>query len=156
MMDSMAKASESGPHVTLEVRVWWSDDGELLITSDDRDLGPKGLVLKVNRYTPAWSQLQQLLATMAKPHGPIPSMKRAPRKSTAYSIDDLRRVHPKSHTPWTPEEEQLLVERVEQGATIEALVAEFGRNPNGITARMGRLGIAAAQHSDEDTNDNHK
>ncbi|GGN43976.1 transposase-like protein [Actinoplanes campanulatus] len=67
--------------------------------------------------------------------GPRPGPKQPP----AYTMDDLRQEHPNSHRRWTPEEEQRLARRAAEGATVPELMAEFGRNENGITARLARL-----------------
>jgi len=57
------------------------------------------------------------------------------------TLDDRRRVHPNSHTRWTADEEARLIRRAGQGASLEQLVSEFGRNTNAITIRLERNGI---------------
>lgn len=63
---------------------------------------------------------------------------RPPKPPPAYRLDDLRKVHPNSHKKWTADEDARLARRAADGATIEQLVAEFGRNANGIQARLAR------------------
>lgn len=66
-----------------------------------------------------------------------------PRQSNhiaAYTMEDLRAVHPNSHKRWEPEEDERLARRSQEGATLNELVQEFGRNEGAIEARLGRLG----------------
>ncbi|GAA3201060.1 hypothetical protein ACFO1B_05930 [Dactylosporangium siamense] len=57
----------------------------------------------------------------------------------AYTMEDLRRVHPNSHKPWRPEDDARLAERAAQGATVNELMSEFGRNRGAIAARLNRV-----------------
>jgi hypothetical protein len=57
----------------------------------------------------------------------------------AYSMADLRAVHPNSHKRWEPAEDERLARRSQEGATLGELVREFGRNEGAITARLDRL-----------------
>jgi hypothetical protein len=67
-----------------------------------------------------------------------------PKPPPAYTVADLRATHANSHKRWTAEEEEQLTRRHREGASIERLVAEFGRNEGGITARLQRLGLIDA------------
>ncbi|MFB6724862.1 3'-5' exonuclease [Kribbella sp. NPDC056345] len=67
-----------------------------------------------------------------------PSGQAAPKPPQAYTMDDLRREHPNSHKRWTPEEEVRLMTRHAEGATVQDLISEFGRNYNAITIRLAQ------------------
>ncbi|WP_410583831.1 3'-5' exonuclease [Amycolatopsis sp. lyj-108] len=64
-----------------------------------------------------------------------------PKAEPAYTMDELRTVHRNSHKRWTDEEEQRLARRHAEGASIQQLVEEFGRNEGGVTARLARLSL---------------
>lgn len=72
---------------------------------------------------------------------PMQSAPARPKPPPAYTFEDLRADHPNSHQRWTEDEEQRLIARVHQGASITELVNEFGRNSGGITSRIGHLGL---------------
>ena len=65
----------------------------------------------------------------------------APKPIPAYTMEDLRRSHPNSHKPWLPEDDARLATRFADGATVEELMVEFGRNHNAITSRLGHLRV---------------
>jgi hypothetical protein len=50
-------------------------------------------------------------------------------------------VHPNSHKRWTADEDKRLAFRVDEGATVEQLMAEFDRNENAITARLAKRDV---------------
>lgn len=71
--------------------------------------------------------------------GPSPASTRNQAKPMPkYTFDELRRVHPNSHKRWTDEEDARLAQRASEGASLEELIREFGRNRNAITARLER------------------
>ena len=59
----------------------------------------------------------------------------------AYTMEDLRAVHPNSHKRWEPEEDERLACRSQEGATLGELMQEFGRNEGAITSRLTRLAV---------------
>lgn len=56
----------------------------------------------------------------------------------AYRLEDLRKVHPNCYRKWTREEDDRLVQRAAEGATVKELAAEFGRNTGAIHSRLAR------------------
>ncbi|MET7543149.1 hypothetical protein [Streptomyces sp. NPDC005507] len=70
-----------------------------------------------------------------------PPAPRLPASEPAYSVQEKRVAHPRAYQRWTPEEDARLAERHRQGATLPALVEEFGRNEGAINARLGVLGL---------------
>ncbi|MFG2037238.1 hypothetical protein [Dactylosporangium sp. NPDC048998] len=74
--------------------------------------------------------------------GPFPGPNTTPAplvRTPAYTMEDLRKVHPNSHKPWEPEDDERLARRAAEGATVTELMAEFGRNEGAITSRLGRV-----------------
>lgn len=76
--------------------------------------------------------------------GPFPSdlVRRRtgpPKPPPAYTLADLRKVHPNSHKRWTAEEDERLALRTEEGATVPQLMEEFERNENTIITRLAKL-----------------
>ncbi|MCX4673546.1 hypothetical protein OG453_44120 [Streptomyces sp. NBC_01381] len=65
---------------------------------------------------------------------------RLPTTEPAYSVQEIRRTHPRAYQRWTPEEDARLADLHRQGAPLAALVEEFGRNEGAINARLGVLG----------------
>jgi hypothetical protein len=63
-----------------------------------------------------------------------------PKPAPAYTMEDLRRTHTNSHKRWEPEDDARLLTRFAEGATVDDLMAEFGRNHGAITSRLGHLG----------------
>ncbi|WP_188197373.1 hypothetical protein [Nonomuraea sp. SYSU D8015] len=58
------------------------------------------------------------------------------------TMAERRRVHGNSHQPWTAEEDQRLKDlAAAPGASIPALMREFGRSRGAIRARLERLGV---------------
>lgn len=74
-----------------------------------------------------------------------------PKPEPAYTIDELRTVHRNSHKRWTDEEEQRLATRHAEGASVQQLVEEFGRNEGGITARLAQLSLITPSESSSST-----
>ncbi|GAA3832455.1 hypothetical protein GCM10022226_62100 [Sphaerisporangium flaviroseum] len=55
----------------------------------------------------------------------------------AYRVADIREHHPTAYRRWTEEEEQHLRRRHAEGATLDELAAESGRQPSAISSRLG-------------------
>jgi hypothetical protein len=62
----------------------------------------------------------------------------------AYSVERIRRQHPKVYARWTEEEDLSLKEAYERGRTLEELAAQLGRQPGGIQSRLRKLGLVQA------------
>jgi hypothetical protein len=60
----------------------------------------------------------------------------------AYSVERIRRQHPKAYARWTEEEDRSLRGAWEQGKAIGELAEEFGRQPGAIRSRLRKLGLA--------------
>lgn len=63
------------------------------------------------------------------------------KSQKAYSIDDIRKQHPRAYTPWSAEEDKRLRLRYGQRTSISALAAEFQRKPGAIRSRLKKLGL---------------
>ncbi|MER5609279.1 hypothetical protein AB0F93_01040 [Micromonospora tulbaghiae] len=63
-----------------------------------------------------------------------------------YRVAEVRERHPRAYERWTTEDEQRLLDRYAEGATIDQLAAEFGRNTGGIVSRLQRLGAVVESH----------
>ncbi|MEX2983954.1 hypothetical protein [Streptomyces sp. C36] len=61
----------------------------------------------------------------------------APASPPAYTVEEVRRTHPRAYERWTPEEAARLRQRHDQGASIGELAQEFGRNEGAIISRLG-------------------
>lgn len=58
-----------------------------------------------------------------------------------YSLEDLRKTHPRAYAPWSKDEDERLRQRYEQGVTINNLSIEFERQPGGIRSRLTKMGL---------------
>ncbi|WBB82130.1 hypothetical protein O7606_12620 [Micromonospora sp. WMMD882] len=62
----------------------------------------------------------------------------------AYTVPQVRTRHPKAYERWTPEEEQLLLDRWGAQVSVDEIAGEFGRNTGAIVARLQKLGALPA------------
>ncbi|MGW6282276.1 hypothetical protein [Kribbella sp. NPDC055071] len=62
-------------------------------------------------------------------------------RSMTRKIKAARRNHPNAFRPWTPEDEQTLIEMFRKEATKDELVAALGRQEGGIATRLRGLGL---------------
>ena len=60
-------------------------------------------------------------------------------RAKAYSVDDLRRKHPKAYQKWTPDEDKRLKEGF--NASVSKLAKLFQRQEGAIRSRLTKLGI---------------
>lgn len=70
-----------------------------------------------------------------------PDLGTAPVKS--YTVAAVRKQHNQAYVPWSEEDDACLRSRFLEGATLDELVTEFGRNPGGIRSRLRMLGLEA-------------
>lgn len=63
-----------------------------------------------------------------------------PAPPKAWTASDVRREHPNAYKRWTSQEEQHLAERSAEGASIEELCTQFGRNRGAIEGRLVKIG----------------
>jgi hypothetical protein len=147
MMDRLAEMGANPYPRPGTVRGGWSDADKAEV-ADLFDAGnaPDEIAQltgrTVNSVTWQLYQLDRILFPadlVQQPSGP-----HAPKPPPAYTMADLRREHPNSHKRWTPDEESRLIARHAEGATIQELVAEFGRNENGITTRLAVLKVRSS------------
>jgi hypothetical protein len=59
----------------------------------------------------------------------------------AYSIEEIRRQHPRAYEQWTKEEDNRLRARFEQGFGMPELAHEFNRKESAIRSRLLKLGL---------------
>jgi hypothetical protein len=65
--------------------------------------------------------------------GPVPAK--------AYDIAAIRKEYCQAYAPWSDQDDEYLRFRFLEGATLEDLVSEFGRQPGGIRSRLRKLGL---------------
>jgi hypothetical protein len=59
----------------------------------------------------------------------------------AYTVQEVRRTHPRAYEPWTEDEEATLRFLFVQGWTVARLAEALGRQRGGIQARLCRMGL---------------
>lgn len=59
-----------------------------------------------------------------------------------------RQQHPRAYEKWTPDEENLLLEKYQMGASLIQLAQEFERQPSAISGRLFRLRFGENSHID--------
>jgi hypothetical protein len=59
----------------------------------------------------------------------------------AYSIDEIRREHPRAYEPWTEDEDQRLRVRYKEGSNVPELARLFMRKESAIRSRLSKLGL---------------
>jgi len=62
-------------------------------------------------------------------------------KSRAYSVEEIRKTHPRAYEPWTGEDDERLIAEYQSGKTIKELMGLFGRQRGGIESRLKRLEV---------------
>ncbi|MQY20202.1 UvrD-helicase domain-containing protein [Nocardia macrotermitis] len=131
-------ATEAQRHIADAFRLWerrsardWTLDLSILSSADLTVVRPPGAA---DRARIAVTQL----AAVERVEG---GRRHEAQQASTSAVDDRRRVHPNSHMRWTAEEEARLIRRAGQGASLEQLVSEFGRNANAITIRLERNGL---------------
>ncbi|MEU1672277.1 hypothetical protein ABZ752_09615 [Streptomyces roseifaciens] len=67
----------------------------------------------------------------------------------AYAVEEIRKQYANAYQRWSPEDEELLLERHAAGDSIEALAERFARQPSAIRSRLDKLGVeeASVNHS---------
>ena len=116
------------------------------VTATDTDAGPLNVRLVGRR--PDGEVTTEVTGTMEAAELPAMSdflrstvARLAPFARRPSSLESKRRTHPNLGARWTEDEERRLVARHREGATVEILMAEFGRNRGGIVSRLVRLGV---------------
>ncbi|MEK7135470.1 MAG: PIF1 family DEAD/DEAH box helicase [Patescibacteria group bacterium] len=69
------------------------------------------------------------------------SEKKSKGKTKSGVLDKLREKSPSAYKKWSEEDDMALKIRFEEGASVKALMKEFGRQKGGITARLVKLGL---------------
>jgi hypothetical protein len=119
----------------------WSEQEIALLTHRRKDgAEPEAIAAELGRTA---SSIRYKLSSLGL--GPYPGQPASPPRSArpqhtpAFTMEDLRQVNPNSHKRWEPEDDAQLARRHAEGATVEQLTAEFGRNENAITARLAKI-----------------
>jgi hypothetical protein len=73
--------------------------------------------------------------------GRIRSLELLNPRSMTRKIERARKNHPNAFRPWSPEDEQTLIEMFTNGATKDKLVEALGRQEGGIATRLRALGL---------------
>ncbi len=63
------------------------------------------------------------------------------KEPETHKFGKLREKNPNAYKKWSDEDDTALKIRFEEGASIKALMKEFGRQKGGITARLVKLGL---------------
>lgn len=71
----------------------------------------------------------------------VEASERSEQLKKTYSIEQVRKKHPRAYEPWSAEEDQQLRLRRSQRASIDLLAAEFQRKPGAIRSRLKKLGL---------------
>lgn len=61
--------------------------------------------------------------------------------SKAYSVEEIRRHHPRAYEKWTPEEDELLAREYGEGVSISELAMKHQRKIGAIRSRLNKLGL---------------
>ena len=64
-----------------------------------------------------------------------------PIEGKTYSVEDIRKDHPKAYAPWSEKENQHLELAFLAGRPIPRIAEELGRNEGAIRSRLKKLGL---------------
>lgn len=67
---------------------------------------------------------------------------------TKEHVEAIKKKYFRAYQKWTPEEENLLLEKYQNGASLIQLVQEFERQPSAISGRLFRLRFGENSHLD--------
>jgi len=73
----------------------------------------------------------------------IANLRKLREPSKAYSLDEVRKVHPKAYEKWTPEDDRHLWALHRSGCSIKELSTEFDRKSGAIESRLRKLAMQA-------------
>lgn len=135
---SARKASAAAPSRGAR---WSEEDKARLVARFRSGAQPEELAEEFGRSLKSirWKLFQLNLAPF--PEDLLPERRTPPLSPPkAYSVEDLRRTHPNSHKRWTAEDDELLARRCAQGASLQELITEFGRNEGAICSRLVKIG----------------
>jgi hypothetical protein len=62
-----------------------------------------------------------------------------------YDVTGIRHQHAQAYAAWSVDDDTRLRERFGQGATVEQLARELGRQPGGIRSRLRKLGLGGLE-----------
>ncbi|VUT28176.1 MAG: hypothetical protein SYNGOMJ08_00739 [Candidatus Syntrophoarchaeum sp. GoM_oil] len=62
-------------------------------------------------------------------------------ESKTYTVDEIRKTHPRAYEPWTKKEDEELIREYRSGKSIEELIELFGMQRGGIESRLKKLGL---------------
>lgn len=66
-------------------------------------------------------------------------------KIKTYKVDDVRPTYPKAYERWSPDEDEQLKVKYQEGVSISELATCFQRQPGAIRSRLTKLGLLPAQ-----------
>ena len=64
------------------------------------------------------------------------------RKTKSYSVEDIRKEFSRAYEKWSPEEEEQLRQKYNEGLTVADLATFFERQPRAIRSRLAKIGLA--------------
>jgi len=68
-------------------------------------------------------------------------MPQTDEESKAYSLEEIRRHHPRAYEKWTPEEDELLAREYGEGVSLSELAMKHQRKIGAIRSRLNKLGL---------------
>jgi hypothetical protein len=74
------------------------------------------------------------------------SLSRDPAEQRLSAVARKRKRHPNAGARWTADDQARLVQRHHEGASVEELMRELGRNRGGILSRLVQLGELPQEH----------
>jgi F-box protein 18 (helicase) len=91
--------------------------------------------------------MQTLQANFIKASGgkPLAEVAAAKEKKVAtpsgkkFSVEALREKHKNAYKPWTPDDDERLLDMYHEGTKIAQLMEVFGRKRGAITSRLSKL-----------------
>lgn len=70
-------------------------------------------------------------------------------KIKAYKVNDVRQMYPKAYERWSPDEDEQLKVKYQEGVSVSELTTYFQRQPSAIHSRLAKLGLLPTQDKAE-------
>jgi hypothetical protein len=112
--------SESGcNHITIDHNDQNNSTAQIIITEDTLQFFLDELITTINLL--GWKHNLQIQKT--------------------YSVNNIRQQYPRAYEKWMSEEDELLINKFQQGLSVEVIAASLERQPSAINSRLIKLGL---------------
>jgi hypothetical protein len=141
-IDLRRRLSTGGRHY--EISAAGTDDDRIALLIVGRD-GEGAVLTEVAGEVPP-EDLPAVTDLLTTTLAGLVSLSRDPAELRMSAVARKRKRHPNAGARWTADDQVRLVQRHHEGASVEELMRELGRNRGGILSRLVQLGELTQEH----------